>query len=416
MVNFKIKNYLLFLDLLILLTPIAFIVGPAVINIFSFLFSILFIYFSVKEKNFNWIKNNFVRFFIILWLYFFFKSFLATDVINSLKTSLAFIRFLLTTLIIAYYGFKIINFNKIIKVWFIIILFLCFDIFLQFIVGKNITGNMAIEGRLSGLFGEELIAGSFLSQIIAPIFSYIFYLIFFKNFSKIKKMLLFTFVVFILFTSLITGERMNFIFLLSLYFFLIAIILIFKKKVKFFLFIFLSSLILFIATINFSDYLLNRYNEFKSIVFDVNNSSWGKLYNSAYRLWLKKPIIGYGLKNYRVNCDLELIDINPVSKHQLCSTHPHNLYLEILSETGVIGLILFLSMIYFYFKTLFFKMRFQLNKISVLTIIACSMSIFLILWPIKTSGSFYTSWNGMFLWILMGISLNRKFFFKKYNK
>jgi len=160
----------------------------------------------------------------------------------------------------------------------------------------------------------------------------------------------------------------------------------------------------------------DRYKEFNSVISNFYDSSWGKLYNSAYRLWLKKPLIGYGLKNYRVNCDIELIDINPSSLHQLCSTHPHNFYLEILSESGLIGLIFFLLLFYFYFKKLFYKIKFKLNNQSILTIYICVFSIFLILWPIKTSGSFYTSWNGMYLWILMGIALNRKEFYEKFMK
>lgn len=413
-----VKKYFPFyiLDALIVLLPIAFIIGPSAINIVSFIFLILFIFLSIKNKNWHWVSENYIKIFFLLWFYFIIKSILATDASNALRASFAFIRFLFMALIIGYYGFRVLDFNKVMKIWLLIIIFFCFDICLQFFLGKNILGYESISERNSGLFGKELVAGSFLAQIIAPVLSYILYLIFFTNISSIYKLLLFTSFTLILFASLITGERMNFVFLFFLSSLSFIIIFIYKKKIKNILLIIFLFLTIFISTFNFSSMIQNRYKEFNSITSNFYDSSWGKLYNSAYRLWLKKPLIGYGLKNYRVNCDIELIDINPSSGHQLCSTHPHNFYLEILSESGLIGLIFFLLLFYFYFKKLFYKIKFKLNNQSILTIYICVFSIFLILWPIKTSGSFYTSWNGMYLWILMGIALNRKEFYKKFIK
>ena len=54
----------------------------------------------------------------------------------------------------------------------------------------------------------------------------------------------------------------------------------------------------------------------------------------------KNKYFGVGLKNFRYVCD-EKFDTFTQKKF-LCSTHPHNLYLEILSETGLIGFVIFL--------------------------------------------------------------------------
>ena len=209
---------------------------------------------------------------------------------------------------------------------------------------------------------------------------------------------------------------MNFIFLTSLFLILFFVVLFYKKQLKKFFLLILLLFIIFISAFNFSKTVETRYNEFGSIAKNITSSSWWKLYNSAYRLWLNKPLTGYGLKNYRVNCDLELTDIYPENEYQLCSTHPHNLYLELLSETGLIGLLLFLSFFFFFFKKIFEKIKFNLKDENILIIISCSISIFLILWPIKTSGSFYTSWNGMFLWMLLGIILNKSHQINKEQK
>ena len=405
------------IDYCILFLPIFFLLGPAFVNFISVLFSILFLFISIKNKNWFWLKLSFVRIFFLFWLYLIFNSFFATDFNASFQAAVGFVRFFLFALVIGFYAFKEVSFNKIIKTWFVIILLFCFDIYFQFFFKFNIFGfEQHTEGRLSGVLGKELVAGSFLAQIFAPVLGLIAFLIFFKKLKVIKKFFLIFSLVYILLACLITGERMNFIFLTSLFLILSFVVLFYKKQLKKFFLLILLLFIIFISAFNFSKTVETRYNEFGSIVKNITSSSWWKLYNSAYRLWLNKPLTGYGLKNYRVNCDLELTDINPENIYQLCSTHPHNLYLELLSETGLIGLLLFLSFFFLFFKKIFKKIKFNLKDENILIIISCSISIFLILWPIKTSGSFYTSWNGLFLWMLLGIVLNKRHQINKEQK
>ena len=51
-----------------------------------------------------------------------------------------------------------------------------------------------------------------------------------------------------------------------------------------------------------------------------------KEFYSFYNTWLLNKYIGGGIKSFRYNC----VTFN-------CSSHPHNYYLEILSELGLIG-------------------------------------------------------------------------------
>lgn len=397
------------LDYCILVLPVVFLSGTFFVNFISVLFSILFLLLTLKKKNFTWFKLSFVKIFFLFWIYLILNSFFATDFTASFQASFGLIRFFLFALAIGFYAFKEIEFNKVIKFWFIIVIIFSLDIYFQFFFTVNIFGfEQHIEGRLSGVLGKELVAGSFLAQISAPILALIYFAIFFTKLEKLKKLFLIISLIFIFVATLITGERMNFIFITSLAIILLLVILFYKNELKKIFSLFLVIFLIFIATFNISKTVETRYIDFLSVVTNFADSSWGKLYNSAYRLWEKKPLTGYGFKNFRVNCDIELIDINPNSPHQLCSTHPHNLYLELLSETGLIGLFLFLLFFLNFFQKIFARIKFKLNDMNTLVIISCSVSIFLILWPIKTSGSFYTSWNGLFLWLLLGIVLNRK--------
>ena len=84
--------------------------------------------------------------------------------------------------------------------------------------------------------------------------------------------------------------------------------------------------------------------------------------------------------------------------------HPHNYYLEILTETGLVGffliLIIFSATIYKAFiKRYFFNGNYENNLISVPFLFLFLVEIF----PIKSTGSFFTTGNSTYLFLLMGI-------------
>ena len=100
----------------------------------------------------------------------------------------------------------------------------------------------------------------------------------------------------------------------------------------------------------------------------------------------KNKIIGVGVKNFRVECDLQLDNREPI-QHPLCSSHPHNLYLEILSETGIIGSIIFVTFILLLIKYIFkdFKINSSEKKFKLLLFFT---SLLVTIWPISTSEVF----------------------------
>ena len=121
----------------------------------------------------------------------------------------------------------------------------------------------------------------------------------------------------------------------------------------------------------------------------------------AYRIFKDSPFIGSGLKSYRNLCQNEKFKIDKYS----CSTHPHNTYLELLSETGLIGfLFIFILFLFIVFKSvLHLYKKILKKKILFLDYQICLLSCFIInLWPMIPTGSFFNNWLSIIYFLPVG--------------
>ena len=93
-----------------------------------------------------------------------------------------------------------------------------------------------------------------------------------------------------------------------------------------------------------------------------------------------------------------------------CATHSHNYYLEILVETGIIGAIMLITFFIIILKNsyLYFK-KYQESKNIEAYLLFPVIVIFIIeIWPLKSSGSFFTTWNATFIWLYFSLLISFK--------
>lgn len=393
--------------------PIAFIVGNILLEIITSLIIFTFIFDQYIKK----VKINFKTIWlpVIFILYIAINTYFKTHDIELTLKSLFYCRFIILIFAIQW----ILDTNLKIKIFFkffvIIILFFLFDLIFQFIFKVNLIGISAPESyfkgmhleifdgkvnRYSGFFGDELIAGSFLSKFF--LITIFYFLSIQKNkLNSIFYITLFTFGIFI------SGERASLlIFLLSLF----LLILLFDKKTKIIISIFI---ILFVSIIlNFKNTeIVKRYTQdepfniilnytdkdIKEYLGSLKNTNHGKLFVTSVGMILKSPITGYGLKGFRNNCyqynKKYFNDINGS-----CSTHPHNYYLDILINHGIIGMILLFCLI---FKLIHNSFK-ELNKLNKIFLIYLAITF----WPLITTGSFFTNWISFTIWFNIGLFLS----------
>ena len=141
-------------------------------------------------------------------------------------------------------------------------------------------------------------------------------------------------------------------------------------------------------------------------------------YSTAFRMFKDKPFFGHGVKMFRFECKnyeyitpKDIKDVfNTTKKQYGCSTHPHNTYMQLLSETGIVGFLFVISV----FLILSFKLFKSIkNSQQILPENVLIIGIFINLWPIIPTGNFFNNWLSMLYFIpisyyLYEINLKKK--------
>ena len=392
-------------DLLIYFFPILAIFGAPAVNILIVL--ICFFYLKkIKPTSFNFNKK---KFYILLlyafWLYIFVLSFFSKYVEVAFYSSFVYIRFLIFTLAISWIIINKINYQRLINYFLAAILFVDFDILFQYLTGYDIFGYSSSTDRLGGPFGTELVAGGFLSKISLPVLSLGFYKI---KTGHLKEKIFYLFLIILTAVSiLLTGDRLPSFHILV---FLILGSLIFINFRNFLMVLFAILLSLLIL-INSSTLVKNRFDNTKIIFNNFSNSSYYQLYENSIDVWKQNKLFGVGIKNYNLICD-EITKDYQKKEHPHCSSHPHNIFLELIVGTGIIGTVIFYSVFIFIFKELW-KLKKEFSKLKkdktdkelVYLLLGSFLTILFYINPISTTGSIFTSWNASFLWFHLGLSL-----------
>jgi O-antigen ligase len=115
-------------------------------------------------------------------------------------------------------------------------------------------------------------------------------------------------------------------------------------------------------------------------------------------------LTGIGIRQFKVICSNQNYEkIKSKSVNIRCSSHPHNLYFEILSETGLIGFFIFM-MFLFLMSIHFIKTLKSSDKDYIYILSVYTFCVFLMLfWPIRSTGSFFSNFNGSVYWLTISL-------------
>jgi O-antigen ligase len=392
--NFKNLNSILINLSITSIIPFL-ILGPFFPDLVVSISALYFLFYVFKNKEFYFFYNKPLIIFFSFCIYCILLSvFIAEDIMLSFESSLFYFRIGVFSCFIWY----LINKDKSILTYFYYALVLCFsslviDGYIQYFTGTNLLGFQIYGQRVSSFFGDELIMGSYLSRL----FPLLFALFLIKK--KQKYEIYFIGLLFILVDVLIfmSGERSSFFFLnLSTIFIIILIKEYQKFRLVTFIIAIICVLILSLNSLTLKERMFKGPAEDmgliesskETVIFTKKHDS---LIRTAYNMFKDQPLLGHGPKMFRIICADEkyATGITP------CMTHPHNFYIQLLAETGIIGFLFLLSVLTFVFyialrqfKSIIFKQKRPLTDYQVCLLAGILISV----WPVTTNGNFFNNW------------------------
>ena len=422
-------NNLNILNILIALIPISYIAGNAIINL-NIIFLIIFIGIKYKREILTGNYSNIDKLIFLVFVYIFFNGLInnyfnfdypAADKNFVLKKSSLFLRFFFLYICLKFVVKKnLVDFKYLFFTCSACVVFVSVDVLIQYIFGKDLFGFEGSTRRMGGPFGDEYIAGAYIQKFF--IFGIFLPLIIFKNLQKRKLAFLSLSIISLSMIGIIlAGNRMPFL----MFFLTILMIFVFEKslrKILFSLFIFggISFLFLFNTSNQFKTHyiLFKNYSlqivqyvsdrvtgkEIKSSnIYFKKNNVYVKEFETGIVTWKMNKFFGGGVKSFYWNCNsnkqslAKIFDYKDIS----CNIHPHNYYLEIIIELGIFGFILILlvfsNLIYLGFKNIFINEK--TSSDHRLLFICFFVLFFVEIFPLKTTGSFFTTSNSSFLFL-----------------
>ena len=399
--------------ILILLTIVGF-VSKALYNYPLTIMAIIGFYRVIVSPQSIW-NDQTLKYFIFLFLCLWIPMLLAfPDAVNpsrSAQTVFPYLRFLFAGIFIIHElskndeCFKILIYGV-----FFIVTFWCIDASIQFFIGYNLLGFPYKAGEITGMFYPRNTI-SHVCAILSPICFYVVS----RHSSRCKWAWLSIIPLF--FVILISGRRAAWVMLaLCSFGFIIFLYLSSANKNTTLRLITVISCVIgviFTSTIMLNQPTRDRFETTLGLFsFDyesINAATATRLpiWQTAYSIFKERPINGIGPRGFRFiyhdygkHDDIYIISksnrLNYLFSKNLPPTHPHLLLLEILVETGVIGLLGFLLLFYFLIKS-----RRKIKNISYEFVFL--IPVLVSLFPFNSHMAFYGSvWSSM-IWLLMAI-------------
>ena len=404
---------------IIFLFPLLLSISIFIADLFASITALIIIvllFSKENKKQFSQIKSQ-LFFFLIFYFIILISLLFSISYEKSFLPSFFYFRYILFAVGI-YYLFKKYTFFTNIFFYSLIFTFsiITFDSIIQYILGYNILGfTTGVDPTpfITSFFNDEKKLGSYLVRLL-PLFLSLFY---FFNLKKFTPYTIFV-IGFIIFLS---SERTAFFLYLNILFFYFLLI---KNKIKFLV---ITSLIIFI-TFTFNEKLKYKYLDYTLQQLGFIETEWNQNYNGIKRYFSKEHedlsltaftifkdnyLNGSGIKTFYKICNLykyneEKKDMNYLgylnrNNKITCSTHPHNTYLQILSEIGIFG---FFMIFFFFVKTLYENIKIlifskKLSNIE-MSYYFLNLGIIINLFPFIPSGNFFNNWLSLIMFYPLG--------------
>ncbi len=377
------------------LIPVGLAIGNAAAEIILSLIVILFSIHTIKIRDFSWLKKDWVIALLALWAYGCSRSVFTDNPGKTFIDALPWVRFILFAValeswVLAHEKWR----NLLLNFGFVAVSWLAADAIYQYLHGTDLFGRvMAWPHRLTASYSKPIV-GIMIAWLFIPFL--------FGRLGKKQNFPALGFGALTLTAVLLSGERMALIFSMLSIVLVTLFIPYFRKTGIIALFVIVIGMVALMAL---KPSLYDR--QIKStidVISHLPDSPYGVIWHSALDIVRDHPVFGVGMGNFRLICpDSRYGPIDPTGRgYSRCAPHPHNIYLEWLTEGGAIALAGFIASMFFVMRRL--MRNFDANRNNIL-FLALTITYAVRLWPVASTTSFFHGWSAIPFWLVMGWAL-----------
>ena len=372
------------------LMPFFMMISKSLVDIFITLTAILFLINSTLKFSWAWLKISWVKSALFFFCVAIVSSFFSLLIENSLVNGMAWIRFPLFAAAISFWLVK----DKEVLI-FAIIANLISIILIFIIMGAETVFSDNNDLHFEWPFGNPL-NGPFVHRIGLIFFAFSFLVLFSE--TKYKVVASIFLLISILF-SLSTAHRLGNFSLV-----IIITILCFWPKFDFKKSLTVIISFCIILTLFFS-YNLDKLNRYFFEIYNFTNLSllnYIGMWKTGIIVFVDNFLLGIGPTNVQNYLSENLIvNYDP----QKFNEHPHNHYIQVFAETGLIGGIVYCSMIYYLIKEIYLSTKKNLSSFEILLTQAAFISSICLFWPFANAHDLFGQQQNAFLWYCISIYL-----------
>jgi O-antigen ligase len=260
-----------------------------------------------------------------------------------------------------------------------------------------LTAEMIIEGQKGGRLSwpyDDLVSGNYLSKVGLPAFAIMVALAIGAK-PKLASIMGGLSLISII-MSVLTGERINFLIRACVG---MLAALVWQPNWRRYGILVIVEIFAVVTILLSSPSIQNRYvDNFISQLPTGSHSPYYRAIMAGPEASKDSLIIGLGPATFRDLCP----QIIGISTEFDCHNHPHNFYAQLLTETGVIGLVTGSLMIVSVIWAAFAGWRQNRANVVAATAFVIPFGLF---FPIQSTGDFFGQWNNIFMWSAIALAL-----------
>lgn len=376
----------------VLLMPIA-LLGSGVVDVFVSIAAALFLLRSILEGDFKWVREPWVAIALVLWLYLIGRGLLSVDPDRSSLKALSWIRFIVFGCAVYFILARSETARRVLLYSIVFMaIFGAADALFQFVVGHDIFGRPKESGeRLTGPLRNPSI-GFLLVIVGLPAMLFLWREV--QKFQAPGSYLALAGAGLILATVFLSGERLAFLQALAATA-VIALVLRVSVRTIAAAGTVAVALAVGLLTLSNADIASRQWSTITEFA-KGGKSIYLRTMHSGIEVIEDNPVFGVGLKNFRASCSASATVEEVGDACHLI--HPHQIWLHITAETGLIGAAGFLAI---FVLALSPAIRAWRSWQDQPLLAGSTIAILFLLVPFAPSGNFFSNWREAIFWFLL---------------